>query len=85
MLLQVAPGYQGLGHEISGGVVRVAALLEDGGRRECVARLLATSRGDSGLANKVIKDIRRWMTTPRCPVLAIRRTVAPRRELRLFF
>lgn len=74
----MAAGYQGLGHHISGGVVRIAQLLEDGGPRECVARLLATSRGDSAVANKVIKDMRRWMSTPRCPVLAIRRTVAPR-------
>ncbi|CAK9097538.1 Dynamin-related protein 4C [Durusdinium trenchii] len=75
---EVLSAFCGLGHQITGGAVRQARILfpEGRGHRDCAARLLSTSRGDSTIANRVIKDIRRWMISSRCPAFLIRRTVA---------
>ena len=76
---EVLRDFFGLGHQITGGYVRQAQILPErnqGPPRHCVARLLSTSRGDSAVANRVIKDIRRWMSLCCTPALLIRRTVA---------
>ena len=38
---------------------QIRVLKTPGPPRHCVARLLSTSRGDSAVANRVIKDVRR--------------------------
>ncbi|CAJ1350056.1 unnamed protein product [Effrenium voratum] len=76
---EVVSEFRGPGQEIAGGVVRPAQILDrwiSARPTRCVAKLLPTSRGDSTLANQVVKETKRWITHGRSSAVLVRRTVA---------
>eukprot|EP00439_Symbiodinium_sp_Y106_P042705 s6622_g5.t1 len=73
------PPLQSYGFELCGGLVRPAKYMPDAGleAQPCFAKLLSTSRSESQLANRVVKDLKRWLSkTPLPAPFFLRRTVA---------
>ncbi|CAE7805329.1 ireA, partial [Symbiodinium sp. CCMP2456] len=73
------PPLQSYGFELCGGLVRPAKYVPDAGleAQPCFAKLLSTSRSESQLANRVVKDLKRWLSkTPLPAPFFLRRTVA---------